>query len=423
MILGVLVIYLLLTNLSSIFDGISYFLGAFKAVIYGIALAYLLNPLMKLLELPVFTKWGQKIYKKRPEKVKGFTRALAITLTILIVVIALALLLWMVLPKLYESIITLVSNLPDYLASARTTISGMFTPESDVQKNVLAIFDNLDKSITGIFSLESVNQMRTLVSQLFTSLYTVARELINVIVGFVVAIYVMMSKEKFCAQAKKFLYAHVRTGWVTRFLQKLRDSNHIFIGFLGGKILDSLIIGISCYIMLTIFRIPYKELVSVLVAVTNMIPFFGPFIGAIPSALIILMIDPIKCLTFLIIIIVLQQLDGNILQPRILGAIIGLNGFWVLVSLVVGGYFFNVIGMLLAVPVMSIIYAWVKTYTESRLIKKGITPETEEFKNIAYIVPSTKEPVYFQEEVPAARIEADLNNPPEEKVKTNKTQE
>ena len=389
-------IYLVLTNLGAIFNGISYVLGAFKAVIYGLALAYLLNPIMKRLELPVFTRWGEKMFRKNRRKVRSFTRAMAITVTMLIVIIALALLLWMVLPKLYESIVTLVGNLPEYLASARKTISGMFTEGSDIQQNVLSIFDNINKTITGIFSTESVNQLKDLVSQLFTSIYTVFRELINLVVGFVVSIYALMNKEKFCAQAKKFLYAHVKTGWVTRFLQILRDSNHIFIGFLGGKVLDSLLIGISSYILMAIFKIPYKELVSVLLGVTNMIPFFGPFIGAIPSALIILMIDPIKCLTFLIIIIVLQQLDANILQPRILGAITGLNGFWVLVSLVVGGYFFSVIGMLLAVPVMSIIYAWVKTNTEARLVKKGITPKTSEFKNIAYIDPETSEPVYFK---------------------------
>ena len=414
-ILGILVIYLLLTNLSPIFAGIGYVLGAFKAVIYGIALAYLLNPLMKRMELPVFYRWGKKLFKEKPQKVKGFVRAMALTLTVLIVIIALSLLLWMVLPRLYESIVTLVGNLPQYLSSARNFIAGLFEEGSDLQNSALSIFDNLDKTLTGIFSTESVNQIRDLIMQVFTSLYSVVRELFNIIVGIVVAIYVMMNKEKFCAQAKKFLYAHLRTGWVTSFLQKLRASNHIFIGFLGGKIIDSLVIGISCYIMCAIFRIPYKELVSVLVGVTNMIPFFGPFIGAIPSALIILMVDPLKALTFLIIIIVLQQLDGNILQPRILGAITGLNGFWVLVSLVVGGYFFSVLGMLLAVPVMSIIYAWVKTNTENRLKKKGITPKTEDFKTIAYIDPATSEPVYFREPLPKPEDEADPGQPKEKK--------
>ncbi|MBO4289650.1 MAG: AI-2E family transporter [Lachnospiraceae bacterium] len=414
-ILGVLVIYLVLTNLASIFSGISYVLGAFRAVIYGIVLAYLLNPLVKLMEFPIFTEWGEGIFKKKPEKVKGFTRALAVTLTMLIVVIVLALLLWMVLPKLYESIITLVGNLPSYLASARKTVAGMFTEGSDIQKNALSIFDSLKDSITGVFSTESVNQLRNIVTQLFTSLYGVARELVNLIVGFVVSVYVMMNKEKFCAQAKKFLYAHLRTGWVTRFLQKLRASNHIFIGFIGGKIIDSLVIGISCYIMCAIFRIPYKELVSVLVGVTNMIPFFGPFIGAIPSALIILMVDPIKSLTFLIIIIVLQQLDGNILQPRILGHITGLNGFWVLVSLVVGGYFFGVIGMLLAVPFMAIIYAWIKTNTETRLKKRGLVSDTDDYKEIAYIEPATKEPVYFSQMIPESAEDPEDGLPPEKR--------
>ena len=394
-ILGVIVIYLTLTNLGSILDGFSYVMGAFKSLIYGLALAYILNPIQKRLELPVFRRWGERLFKKK-SKVRSFVRAMSITLTMLVVLIALALLLWMVLPKLYESIVTLVGNLPQYFSSARNTISHMFTEGSDIQKSVLSIFDSLNENITKIFSTESVNQLKDIVLQVFSSLYSAVREVVNLIVGFVVAIYVLMNKEKFAAQVKKFMYAHFKTGWVTGFLKKLRDSNHIFIGFLGGKILDSLIIGISCYIMMAIFRIPYKELVSVICGVTNMIPFFGPFIGAIPSALIILMIDPIKALTFLIIIVVLQQLDGNILQPRILGAVTGLNGFWVLVSLVVGGYFFNVVGMLLAVPVMSIIYAWVKTNTEERLKKKGLAQKTSEFQNIAYIDPESNEPVYFR---------------------------
>ena len=405
-ILGIIVIYLLLTNLSGIAEGISYVLGAFKAVIYGFALAYILHPLLRVLELPVFTRWGKKLYKNRPHKVRSFSRAMGITLTMLVVVAVLTLLMRMVLPKVYESVITLVGNLPQYYTTARAWLAGLFSDGSEIQNSVLSLFDNLNTTITDFFSADSINQLRDVISQVFTSIYTVARELVNIIIGFVVSVYVMMNKERFAAQAKKFLYAHLRADWVTGFLKKLHDANHIFIGFLGGKIIDSLVIGISSYILLTIFRIPYKELVSVLVGVTNMIPFFGPFIGAVPSALFILMIDPIKCITFLIIIIVLQQLDGNILQPKILGAITGLSGFWVLVALVVGGYFFGVVGMLLSVPVMSMVYAWIKTNAEQRLKKKGLPPDTLSYQNVDYLDPETGAPVVLPHKAP--KVETDV---------------
>ncbi len=212
----------------------------------------------------------------------------------------------------------------------------------------------------------------------------------NLLIGIIVSIYLLAMKENFSAGSCKLCYALAPEHWATWFIQGVKKADTIFSSFFRGKLLDSLIIGVLCFIFSSIFRFPYAPLISVVVGVTNIIPFFGPFLGAIPSAFLILLDNPIKCLYFVIFVIVLQQFDGNILGPKILGGSTGISGFWVIVAILVGGGLWGVPGMFLGVPIFACVYSGLKSFAAFLLKRKDLPVDTSCY--------STHEPVWPQED-------------------------
>ena len=210
-------------------------------------------------------------------------------------------------------------------------------------------------------------------------LTTVASSIWNIILGIIVSIYLLIDKEKFCALIKKITYAIFPKSASEKILEVSYMSNSIFGKFLIGKIVDSAIIGVLTFFILALCKMPYAILVSVIVGITNIIPFFGPFIGAVPSFIIILFISPVKALWFLVIIFIIQQLDGNIIGPKILGDSIGISAFWILFSILVAGKFLGLIGMVIGVPLFAVIYAIVKEIIEGKLKKKNMNYKTEDY--------------------------------------------
>jgi len=206
------------------------------------------------------------------------------------------------------------------------------------------------------------------------------KTLLNLIIGVIVCVYFLNGKDKFKAQIKKVITALFRRDTANEIFEFGNYAHHAFGGFITGKIIDSIIIGVICFISMSIFRLPYPLLISVIVGVTNIIPFFGPFIGAVPSALIILMVSPIQALYFLILVIILQQLDGNIIGPAILGNSTGLSSFWVLFSIVIFGGLFGPVGMIIGVPVFAVIYYYAGKWIRKRLRNKGLEDRTEEYE-------------------------------------------
>lgn len=201
----------------------------------------------------------------------------------------------------------------------------------------------------------------------------------NVVLGIIVSVYLLIDKEKLCALSKKITYGLFSKEYADGIIELAHRSNYTFGRFIVGKIIDSLIIGILTFIVLTIFSIPYTILVSAIVCITNVIPFFGPFIGAIPSFIIILFISPVKAIWFLVIILFIQQLDGNVIGPKILGDSIGISAFWILFSILVAGKLLGIIGMIIGVPLFAIFYSIVKYFIESKLRKKGLNTETKDY--------------------------------------------
>lgn len=346
-------------------------------IILGLTFAYLLNPLLAFFEDKCFRRIMSKWLEKKPAS--RLPRIFAITVTMLLVLLCLAGLLSIILPQLAASVKGLFDKIPSYLAAAKNwgdqTIAGNKTLSS-------LLGDSLDGLIDSAQSLlekatPTINQLIGNVTDfVIGSAIGVVNGVKNFVLGIIISIYVMFSKEKFAAQAKKILYALLSKQHTDRILRNTRRAHRVFGGFVTGKLLDSLIIGIITFIVLFIVRMPYAVLISVIIGITNIIPYFGPIIGAIPCALILLFEDPLKALLFIVIIVIIQQFDGNLLGPKILGDSTGLSAFWVIFAILLGGGLFGFLGMLLGVPTFAVIYALIKTFIEERLKKKNEPSDT-----------------------------------------------
>lgn len=400
-----IVFYLILSQLGLIRDFFMTLVGILKPVLYGLIFGYLMNPLVRFFERRWFKKIGEKAFPDREQKACGLARGLSVAASLATVLAIVAVLLWMVLPRLYESLELLATNLSTYLAQGQTMITESFPEESDARTVLLNLYNSVSEYATKWFNGDALDDLSNLLISISTGIYSVLREILNMIIGLIVAVYVLMSRERFAAQSKKVLYSVFSIRLVNRLLQDLRDANQIFSRYISGVLLDSLMVGIVCFISLSILQMPYKELVSVMVGVTNVIPFFGPFLGAIPSAFLILLINPLKCLVFLLFILVLQQVDGNIMAPKILGESTGLGSFWVICATLVGGGLFGFVGMLFGVPVFAVFYKLIKRWVERSLQKRRIPPKTSAFRQIVRIDEETEQPVYReQEETPPKNL-------------------
>ena len=224
------------------------------------------------------------------------------------------------------------------------------------------------------------------------------RSVYNVVIGIIVSAYLLSNMESASARAKRLCYCIFGVEWAEKIRAAIRFTDKTFMGFINGKLLDSAIIGLICYVVCAILKMPYTLLVSVIIGVTNIIPFFGPFIGAIPSAFIILLVDPLKALIFVIFIIILQQVDGNIIGPKILGSSIGINGFWVMFSIILGAGLFSFWGMLLGVPVFVVIYTGLTKLVERRLKRNSLPVDPNDYADLDHIDPVTREPIKFAAE-------------------------
>jgi len=347
-------------------------------------LAYLLNPLFTLFE-SLFGKLFNKISKK-PEKLKGLNKGISITLTIISFFAVVSAVLWLIIPQISASVADFVKAAPAK-AEALAKWYNSFAEEHDLPGKIGTLSEWLDKN--GGFSIESLLQqikdnllkfsglLGNEIISFFGTTFSVA---FNIIIGIIICIYLLSSKHTLFAQIKKVMFAFFSKNKVNYFLDTAREGNKIVTKFIIGKLIDSTIVGFMCFITLLIFDIPYPLLVSVIVGVTDIIPFFGPYLGAIPCTLLILLSDdPIKAIYFVIIIVVVQQVEGNIISPKIIGDTIGLSPFWVITSMIVGGGLFGLAGMLLGVPVVALVFFILKKSTEKRLIEKELPLSTSAY--------------------------------------------
>lgn len=384
--------YLSVKEADGISGAIGSFLGAFSSIFTGFVIAYVLNPLMRLIERP-YKRLGRRLRRGNEEKAASFARTMGLITTALIFVVFIGLLLWLIIPKVYESINGIASNLNDYYAKIKVFIEGIVDAESGIGRMVIGALDSIGDTVSKWFTEGFMAELANYLQRALSGIYGVVMVIFDIIIGLIIAIYVLADKERLAAQAKKLCYSFLKTERATRFIKALKRIDRIFTGFISARLIDSVVLGIVCYLIMLIFNMPYRELVSVLIGVTNIIPIFGPFIGMIPSALLILMVSPIKCLIFVISIIIIMQIDSNLVFPRIAGNATGLSGFWVLCSMMVFGGLFGFWGMVVGVPTFAVIYAYIKERMNARLKEKQITSSTDDFREISYIDPESNEPV------------------------------
>ena len=392
--IAIMCAYFLFFRVDEIKAGIHKINTILAPVFYGLIIAYLMTPLLNVIERkfvrPLFDKenWGLN-NKKRDNHI----RTISVCLTLLIVVMVLYLFFSSVIPQIYTSIQSIISQYSVYTSNLTKWLNTTMQNNPEIAKYLSSLINDFsseaDDFLNGIalpaikhLLLPNMNDILTTVS---SSVLKVLMFVWNIIIGLVISIYVLAGKEKFARGSVRLCYAFFERPTANRFVDNVRFTHRTFIGFLAGKVVDSLIVGVLCYFCCLILKLPYALLVSAIVGVTNVIPFFGPYIGAIPSTIIILLVDPKKALTFIILIIILQQIDGNFIGPKILAQSTGITSFWIIFAITLFGGLFSVMGMIIGVPVTAVIISFVERITKAKLKKKELPEDPDCYLNVAKI--------------------------------------
>ena len=352
-------------------------------VIYGAVFAYLLNPVYNRVQAAVMKLTKDIIPDEKGRKrLGGFLGTLASMCLLVAVVVGL---ISMLIPQLISSIRGVMETLPSSINNLEIWLEKILADNPDLEQQVMqhygAAADYLQNWLTNVV----VPNIYRIIGSVSSGVVLVVRAVFDILIGLIVMVYLLNMKEKLLAQAKMIIYGVFPLKIANKVIEEGRYVHQVFGGFIIGKLLDSLIIGLICFVFLGFANMPYVLLVSVIVGVTNVIPFFGPFIGAIPSAFLILLSDPMKCLYFLIFVLLLQQFDGNILGPKILGDSTGLSSFWVLFSILLFGGLMGFVGMIIGVPTFAVMYRLVTEFTTWRLGKKALSGNLNEYDRLNYI--------------------------------------
>lgn len=360
------------------YNGFAFFwknlLRILQPIIIGLVLAYLLNPVMKF-----FEKYLIRFFKPRMKsisKVKKTSRWIAIIGSLLFLVGIFVLLIAAIVPSVSVSIQEVASTLPDQVNNLIVWVNDFTKGDTDAAEVARQAIEKASLALQNFLEDDIMTKAQAYIGSITSGVIYGVKFVINILVGLIISVYVMASQETFAGQAKKIIYAVFKPVRANVIVETVRKSNQIFGGFISGKLLDSAIIGVLAYIVLAIMQMPDTILVAVIIGVTNVIPFFGPFIGAIPSFFIIVLQNPIQGLYFLIFVVILQQIDGNIIGPKILGDSTGLSSFWVVFAILVFGGLWGFLGMLLGVPLMAVIYYIVQKTVGFFLRKRGLTEDT-----------------------------------------------
>ena len=347
---------------------VNFILHTLAPFFLGGALAFIQLPIDRRITLAL----KKTVYRKNPGA--RSLRLISALISLLLIILLIGLFFYILLPQVYTSVTSLIKQLTRFVNENDETINDMLKKFGLVNGNV----DPLKPSWQNLLSY-ATNYINLLPTILQTSYNLVYRFIFMLFIGLIVSFYLLLDREKLARQGKKLCHALLRPDICKSFLYWMKKSNRVFSGFTTGKIIDSIIVGIICYIFMLIFGMEYSVLISVLVGVTNVLPFFGPFIGAIPSILILLIVNPSSALKFAIFILILQQVDGNIIGPKILGDYTGISPLLTMVAIILGSALFGFVGMLISVPVCAVLYAIFKTAMNQRLIRKGLPTDTDKY--------------------------------------------
>lgn len=352
----------------------------FAPFVYGLVMAYLLCPIYNLsMRKLTKIKWPEYRGRNISEKISNI---LAVTISIVILLGIITALLWAVVPSIMDSIIALGKTIPessrDFIMWLQDRFQEMPQIAGPFSHWVTKASDEMAKWIQATLA----PGYKEILSGVSDSIFGALNVIKNLLIGLIICVLFLSNKNTFSGQSKKLVFAVMNEENADNFLRGASFVNKTFGGFINGKIIDSVIIGCICFVFMSLVGWPYASLISVIIGITNIIPFFGPFIGAIPSALLVLTVDSMTCLYFLLFILVLQQIDGNIIGPKILGGTTGLPTFWVMFAILIGGGLFGFIGMIIGIPVFAVIYAYTSYKINSKLEAKNLTTDLEEYKKL-----------------------------------------
>ncbi len=346
-------------------------IAVFQPVIIGLVIAYLVSPIADGIETLLEKGIGR--FSKRKTFARQFVKAVSVFTALAVFVFILFLIILMIVPQFLESISALIKTVPGEMESLIDTLSKELKKHGELEEIVLSVYRY------GVNWLQNdlAGYVASFASSFASGVLGVLSFLKNFLIGFIFALYLLFNKKILMRQLRKFMFAFLKPKTVLRLVRTGRRANKIFSGFLYGKLLDSFIIGVLCFLGIWAMKMPYTMLVAVVIGVTNIIPVFGPYLGAVPCAALILLYDPIKGLSFIAFIVLLQALDGNFIGPKILGNSTGLSAFWVVFAIVVAGGLFGVIGMLVGVPVFAVIYYLATSVVNHRLADQEMPTQSD----------------------------------------------
>lgn len=374
-----------LSKASDIFGVIGMIIKILMPIIYGGVLAYLMLPIYNF-TYSLVCKKTVRLFKA--QKIRNRIGKMAATLvSLLLLIFVVSGLFWMIIPQILDSILGFQDSLTVYINNLTLWLSKLLQDNPSLEQAIMPHFNEAVMKFQTWMTTDLVPSIYLIIDRVSTGVINIVTVVKNILIGLIVMIYFLNLKGTLCAQSKKIIYGLFQVKTANRIVNEIRFVHRVFGGFITGKLLDSLIIGILCFFGMRFFNMPYVLLISVIIGVTNVIPFFGPFFGAIPSAFLILLVSPLKCLYFLIFVLVLQQFDGNILGPKILGDSTGLPSFWVLFSILLFGGLFGFVGMIIAVPAFAVIYRLVSNYICRRLKRKNLSPRTDDYRLLDHIDP------------------------------------
>ena len=388
-----LLFYFGIFHTASITKGLKAIYNILTPIVYAAAISYVLWPLIRFMEKSIIYRICVKKNWKPSEKVRHGIRMICVIVTLLLFFFGIYGLLSMLIPELINSITNIIDNLPRYINNIEKWLTNLLKNYPELEENSSMIFSTVTARAETWLTNDLLPKINLLVASFSTGFMGALVFLKNFLIGAMISIYLLYGKESYVAQGKRLLYCLFSTQTTNNIIRDLQYVDKTFGGFIIGKVLDSLIIGILCYIGTTILNLPYALLVSVIVGVTNVIPFFGPYIGAVPSAVLILLVNPIQCIYFVIFILLLQQFDGNFLGPKILGGSTGLSSFMVIVAILVGGGLFGIFGMFVGVPACAIICTVIRNGIQSRLEKKKMPIDLESYRDIDHLDAKTLQPI------------------------------
>lgn len=358
-----IIFYFFMYRFASLESGFHNLTGILTPFIYGGIMAYILRMPCSFFE--------KRLSKWLPRKMKGLAQGLSIFLSVFLALFVVYLLLSLVLPAVVSSISTFITRLPKSLEEFNVWLQTLLEDDEVIRSYVETALNSIETKFQSWAKTDLMPMLENLMGGFTSTVTNVVGTIVNLVIGVIISVYALASRKDFARQGRAVLYSILPEKWVGYILKELAYADKVFRGYFGGQILDSAVVGLTCYVFSRILGFPNAVLVSVIVGVTNIIPYFGPYIGAIPSALLIAMDSPVKAVEFVVFAMILQQIDGNIIAPKLFANGTGLTSFWVLFAITLFGGLFGLVGILIGVPVFAVIYDIIRKLVRLGLRRRG----------------------------------------------------